>query len=67
MCAIGEESGSLDATLTTIADYYHNEEDHATTQAIAKMEPTMMVFLAVFAGFIVISIYLPMFTMYNSM
>jgi type IV pilus assembly protein PilC len=67
MCAIGEESGSLDATLTTIADYYHNEEDHATTQAIAKMEPTMMVFLAVFAGFIVISIYLPMFTMYNLM
>ena len=67
MCAVGEESGSLDETLQTISEYYHNEEDQAVTQAIAKLEPTMMIFLAVFAGFIVISIYLPMFTMYDLM
>lgn len=67
MVSVGEESGSLDATLTTIADYYYNEQDHATQQAVSKMEPTIMVFLAGFAGFIVLAIYLPMFTMYNLM
>ncbi len=67
MVAVGEESGSLDATLNTIADYYYNEQDHATQQAVSKMEPTIMVFLAGFAGFIVLAIYLPMFTMYNLM
>ncbi len=67
MVSIGEESGSLDATLSTIADYYYNEQDHATQQAVSKMEPTIMVFLAGFAGFIVLAIYLPMFTMYNLM
>ena len=67
MCAIGEESGELDATLQTIGEYYNNEAGHATNQAIAKLEPTILVIMAIFAGFIVISIYLPMFTMYNLM
>ena len=67
MVAVGEESGSLDETLTTIADYYYNEQYHATQQAVSKLEPTIMVFLAGFAGFIVLAIYLPMFSMYNLM
>ena len=67
MVSVGEESGSLDETLMTIADYYYNEQDHATQQAVSKLEPTIMVFLAAFAGFIVLAIYLPMFTMYNLM
>jgi type IV pilus assembly protein PilC len=67
MCAIGEETGELDETLATIGDYFDNEADHATAQAIAKMEPAILVVMAIFAGFIVISIYLPIFTMYNLM
>ncbi len=65
MVGVGEETGEIEKTLETISLYYNNECDYATTQALAKLEPTMMVFLAIFAGFIVISIYLPMFTMYN--
>ena len=65
MTAVGEETGELESTLKTIGDYYTNEFDYATQQALAKLEPTMMIGLAIFAGFIVISIYLPMFTMYN--
>lgn len=65
MTSIGEETGELDATLETIGEFYNNEADHLTTQALNKLEPTMLVILALFAGFIVISIYLPMFTMYN--
>lgn len=65
MTAIGEESGELAETLSVVGDYYTNEADHATAAAVAKLEPAMMVFLAAFAGWIVIAIYMPMFTMYN--
>jgi len=67
MTSIGEETGSLESTLETIGDYYNNEASYRTKQALSRMEPTLLVLLAVFAGFIVISIYLPMFTMYNLM
>lgn len=67
MCVIGEETGDLDKTLESIGEYYENEAEHATGQAVQKLEPTILVFLSVFAGLIVISIYLPIFTMYNYM
>ena len=67
MSGVGEETGELEKTLTTIGSYYTNEYDHAVSMALSRMEPTMLVVLAIFAGFIVISIYLPMFTMYNLM
>ncbi len=67
MTKIGEETGELDQTLKVIGEFYSNEADTAMKNALAKLEPTMLIFLAVFAGFIVISIYLPMFTMYNLM
>ena len=65
MTAIGEETGELEKTLKTVGDYYAQESSYAMEAAISKLEPTLLCFLAVFAGFIVISIYLPMFTMYD--
>lgn len=67
MTKIGEETGELDQTLKVIGVFYQNEADTATKKALDRLEPTMLVLLAIFAGFIVISIYLPMFTMYNLM
>ena len=67
MSAIGEETGELEATLETVGDYFDNEADHATEKAINKLEPAILVVMAAFAGFIVIAIYLPMFTMYSLM
>lgn len=67
MTAIGEETGELESTLKVVGDFYSNEADHATKQALAKLEPTILIVLAIVSGFIVISIYLPMFTMYNYM
>ena len=63
MTAIGENTGELEKTLKTVGDYYSNEANYAMTQAISKLEPTLLVFLAAFAGFIVLAIYMPMFTM----
>ena len=67
MTAIGEDTGELEKTLQVIGAYYTNESDYAVQSAIAKLEPTIMVFLAIFVGYIVIAIYLPMFTMYDLM
>ena len=65
MCSVGEETGELDKTLDVIGDYFTNETERRVQQAITMLEPTLLVVMAIFAGFLVISIYLPMFTMYN--
>ena len=67
MTAVGEESGELEQTLGMTAEYYDTELEQATAAALAKLEPTVLVFLAGFAGFIVIAIYMAMFGMYSVM
>ena len=67
MTAVGEDSGELTKTLTMTAEYYDSELEQATAEALAKLEPTILVFLAGFAGFIVIAIYMAMFGMYAAM
>ena len=67
MAAVGEDSGELANTLGMTAEYYDSELEQATADALAKLEPTILVFLAGFAGFIVIAIYMAMFGMYAAM
>ena len=67
MAAVGEESGELASTLSMTAEYYDSELEQATAAALAKLEPAIMVVLAVVAGFIVIAIYMAMFSMYSVM
>lgn len=67
MTAVGEESGSLEETLDTIGRYYDEEADAAVTAALAKLEPMITVVMGVVVGFILISLYLPMFTMFDGM
>ena len=67
MVGVGEETGELKVTLDTVAKYYDNELEQAVAKAIAKLEPTVLVFLAGVAGFIVISIYMALFSMYSYM
>lgn len=67
MNMVGEETGELEKTLNTIAGYYDSELEQATADALAKLEPAILCALAVVAGFIVISMYMAMFSMYNAM
>jgi type IV pilus assembly protein PilC len=67
MTGVGERTGELEKTLATVGSYYTQETEFATQKMIARLEPTMLIIIAIIAGFIVISIYLPMFTMYNYM
>ena len=67
MASVGEETGELTNTLDTIAMYYDSELEVAIQSALAKLEPAMLIFLAVVAGGIVGTIYLTMFSMYDIM
>ena len=67
MVAVGEETGELQSTMETVASCYDNELEQAINAAIAKLEPTLLVFMAIVAGFIVIAVYMAMFSMYSVM
>lgn len=63
MIAVGESTGALDAMLGKIADFYEDEVDQAVETLTSLLEPIMMVVLGTIIGFIVIAMYLPIFTM----
>jgi len=63
MVAIGEESGSLDAMLGKVADFYEAEVDDAVDGLSSLLEPIIMSILGVLVGGLVISMYLPIFKM----
>jgi type IV pilus assembly protein PilC len=61
MVAIGEESGSLDAMLAKVADFYEEEVDNLVDALSSLIEPLIMVVLGVVIGGLVIAMYLPIF------
>jgi type IV pilus assembly protein PilC len=61
MCAIGEESGSVDHMLGKAADFYEAEVDEMVAGLSSLMEPIIIVFLGTLIGGIVVSMYLPIF------
>jgi type IV pilus assembly protein PilC len=61
MTSIGEESGSLDAMLSKVADFFEQEVDDAVEALSSLMEPMIMVVLGVLIGGMVIAMYLPIF------
>ncbi|MEG0015153.1 MAG: type II secretion system F family protein [Gordonibacter sp.] len=67
MTAVGEQSGELEETLETVGVFYDSETQRVTDKALSLLEPGLLMVMAVFAGFIVVALYLPMFTMYSSM
>jgi type IV pilus assembly protein PilC len=63
MIGVGEQAGALETMLTKIADFYEEEVDAAVADLMTAMEPMMIVVLGVIVGGIVISMYLPIFTL----
>ncbi|PCH60517.1 MAG: type II secretion system protein F [Gammaproteobacteria bacterium] len=61
MVAIGEESGSLDAMLSKVADFYEEEVDNLVDSMASLIEPMIMAFLGIVVGGLVIAMYLPIF------
>ena len=63
MIGVGEQAGALEQMLTKVADFYEEEVDVAVGDLMTAMEPAMIVVLGVIVGGIVISMYLPIFTL----
>jgi type IV pilus assembly protein PilC len=65
MVAVGEETGQLEHMLAKIADFYEAEVDAKVKALTSLIEPLMIVFVGGVVGFIVIAMYLPIFTLYD--
>ncbi len=63
MIGVGEATGAMDAMLQKIADFYEDEVDAATKNMLTLLEPIMIGFLGIAVGGIVISLYMPLFSM----
>jgi type IV pilus assembly protein PilC len=63
MIGVGEATGAMDTMLQKIADFYEEEVDVATGDMLTLLEPIMIGFLGVLVGGIVISLYLPLFSL----
>lgn len=67
MIGVGEQTGAMDAMLQKIADFYEDEVDAAVKDLLTAMEPIMIVFLGVVVGGIVVSMYLPIFSLISTL
>ncbi|MGB2591903.1 MAG: type II secretion system F family protein [Candidatus Acidiferrum sp.] len=63
MISVGEQTGAMDAMLQKIADFYEEEVDAAVKDLLTALEPVMIVFLGVVVGGVVISMYMPLFSL----
>jgi type IV pilus assembly protein PilC len=65
MVGVGEETGALDAMLDKVAEFYEDRVDASVKALTSIMEPIMIIVIGSLVGFIVISMYLPLFEVYN--
>ena len=66
MTLVGEETGALESTLLTVAEYYDNEVSLATERLLSILEPVIICILAAFVVLVLFSVYIPLFSMYGS-
>lgn len=66
MTAVGEETGKLEETLTVVDEYYTKEVGVAVERALGILEPVIVILMATIVIFILLSVYLPLFTMYGN-
>lgn len=67
MISIGEETGELDGMMEKVADFYEDEVEQAVKALTSMIEPIMMVGIAVMVGTILMSMYLPMFSIFDQL
>lgn len=67
MISIGEETGELDGMMEKVADFYEDEVEQAVKALTSMIEPLMMVGIALMVGTILMSMYLPMFSIFDQL
>jgi type IV pilus assembly protein PilC len=66
MVGVGEETGALDTMLEKVAEFYEDQVEASVKALTSILEPIMIIVIGAIVGFIVISMYMPLFTVYNS-
>ncbi|HWG08474.1 MAG TPA: type II secretion system F family protein [Solirubrobacteraceae bacterium] len=66
MVGVGEETGALDTMLDKVADFYEDQVEASVKALTSILEPIMIIVIGGIVGFIVVSMYMPLFTVYNS-
>jgi type IV pilus assembly protein PilC len=66
MVGVGEETGALDSMLDKIADFYEDQVEASVKALTSILEPLMIIVIGGIVGFIVVSMYMPLFSVYNS-
>jgi len=67
MVSVGEETGNLETTLTTIAESFETEANDKTNSAVALIQPIMTIILGLFIGFIVLAMISAMYSVYDQL
>ncbi len=63
MIEVGESTGALPAMLASVAEFYEDDVATRTTAALSLIEPAIMIFMGIFVAFVLISLYLPIFSL----
>jgi len=66
MIEVGESTGALPAMLSSVAEFYEEDVNTKMTAALSLIEPLIMVFMGVFVAFVLIALYLPIFSLADS-
>jgi type IV pilus assembly protein PilC len=66
MVGVGEETGALDAMLDKVAEFYEDQVEASVKALTSILEPIMIIVIGAIVGFIVVSMYMPLFTVYNN-
>jgi len=67
MTAVGERTGTLDTNLVKVSDFYDAEVENSIEILLTILEPIMLMVVALLVGIILISMYLPLFNIYQAM
>jgi type IV pilus assembly protein PilC len=65
MVSVGEATGTLDAMLSKLADFYDDEVNATVATLLSVLEPIMLIFVGGMTGVLIVSLYLPIFDLMN--
>ena len=66
MIEVGESTGALPAMLSSVADFFEDDVNTSMTAVLSMIEPAIMIFMGVFVAFVLVSLYLPIFSLADS-
>jgi type IV pilus assembly protein PilC len=67
MIEVGESTGALPAMLSSVAEFYEEDVSTRVTATLSLIEPAIMIVMGIFVGFVLISLYLPIFSLADSL